>query len=265
MRKTNLFPKSLIVMILLFVGTIMPVMAQISEGEPYSRTIRTGNRPGSGDWGIFIGPSLTDIGSMVNREVSWQGLPLVNIKHYYNDELELRCGIQLSKTTDKLSGSLLEEEDYQNVISYETFYKETESYYRLTPGVAYHFSSKNLLDVYVGASLPIGVSSDKYINRFDGDNYGSQTRTSFEIGLGAFIGLQCFVADLPVAIGLEYGITGYKSLGEQYKNITTDEDGVEQVFYTETPYSDYNLYSELKKSSGYLGSDVRFTISYFFK
>jgi len=260
MRITSLFQKSLIVMILLLVGTIMPVMAQISEGEPYSRTIRTGNRPGSGDWGIFIGPSLTDISSMLDKDVSWQGLPLVNIKHYYSDNLELRCGVQLSKITDKLSGSLLVDD-----VDYETFYKETESYYRLTPGIAYHFSSKNLLDVYTGASLPIGVSGDKYINRFDGDNYDSQTRTSFEIGLGAFIGLQCFVADLPVAIGLEYGITGYKSLGEQYKNITTDENGVEQVFYTDSPYSDYNQYSELKKSSGYLGSDVRITISYFFK
>lgn len=257
MKKTSLFSKSLILMILLFIGSA-PLMAQISEGEPYSRTIRTGNRPGSGDWGIFIGPSLTDIGSMVNREISWQGLPLVNIKHYYSDELELRCGIQLSKTTDKSVGNLMDDD-----IEYESFYKESESYYRLTPGVAYHFSSKNILDVYVGASLPLGISGDKYINVFDGDNYGTQKRTSFEIGLGAFIGLQCFVADLPVAIGFEYGITGYKSLGEQYKNITTDENGAEQIFYTTSPSSDYQ-YSELKKSSGYLGSDIRFTISYFF-
>ena len=126
------------------------------------------------------------------------------------------------------------------------------------------FSSKNLLDVYVGATLPFGVSKDKYINIFDGDNYGTQLRSSFEIGLGAYIGLQCFVADLPVAIGLEYGLTGYKFLGEKYKNITTDENGVEQVYYTTTPYNDYNQYSKLRSSYGYLGSDIRFTISYFF-
>lgn len=259
MKKTSLLSKSLIIMILLFIGSA-PLMAQISEGEPYSRTIRTGNRPGSGDWGIFIGPSLTDIGSMINREISWQGLPLVNIKHYYSDELELRCGIQLSKTTNKMVGELLYDEKSYSILS-----KESESYYRLTPGIAYHFSSKNLLDVYVGASLPLGVSGDKFIDVFDGDNYGTQKRTSFEIGLGAFIGLQCFVADLPVAIGFEYGITGYKSLAEQYKNITTDENGTEQIFYTTSPYDEYEQYSELKKSSAYLGSDVRFTISYFFK
>lgn len=258
MKRTSLFSKSLILVILLFIGSA-PIMAQISEGEPYSRTIKTGNRPSSGYWGIFIGPSLTDIGSMIDKDVSWQGLPLVNFKHYYTDELEIRFGIQLSKTTMKESGAtmMLDEE-------YETFYKESEYYHRITPGVAYHFSPKNILDVYIGASLPIGVSGDKYIDIFDGDNYGTQKRSSFEIGFGAFVGLQCFVADLPVAVGFEYGITGYKSLGEQYENITTDEDGVEQIFYTTSPYSEYE-YSKLKKSSGYLGSDIRFTISYFFK
>lgn len=116
-EKTSILSKSLIIMILLFIGSA-PLMAQISEGEPYSRTIRTGNRPGSGDWGIFIGPSLTDISSMVNREISWQGLPLINIKHYYSDELELRCGIQLSKITDKEVGNLMEDD-----IEYESFNK----------------------------------------------------------------------------------------------------------------------------------------------
>ncbi len=259
MKKESIFSKTLIILILLFIG-ITPIMAQISEGEPFSRSIKTGNRPGMGDWGIFIGPSLTDISSMIDKDIAWQGLPLVNIKHYHSDNLELRCGIQLSRLTDKAKGYIL---DYEGD-DYESFYKEAESYYRLTPGIAYHFSSKNLLDVYVGASLPIGISSDKYINIFDGDNYDTYKRSSFEIGLGAYIGLQCFVADLPVAIGLEYGITGYKSLGEQYKNITTDEDGDEQIFYTTSPYGS-EQYSELKKSSGYLGSDVRFTISYFFK
>ena len=258
MKKTSLFSKSLILMILLFIGSA-PIMAQISEGEPYSRTIRTGNRPGSGDWGIFIGPSLSEISNMLDRDITWSGFPLVNVKNYLNDNLEIRCGIQLSRVSYKESGDLLVDD-----VDYTSIMKVKEEFYRLTPGIAYHFSSKNLLDVYVGATLPFGVSKDKYINIFDGDNYGTQLRSSFEIGLGAYIGLQCFVADLPVAIGLEYGLTGYKFLGEKYKNITTDENGVEQVYYTTTPYNDYNQYSKLRSSYGYLGSDIRFTISYFF-
>lgn len=257
MKKQSLSFKSLILLITMFVITT-PIMAQISEGEPYSRTIRTGNRPTSGYWGIFIGPSLSEIYQIVDRDISWAGLPLVNVKHYFSDELEFRCGIQMSRSASKTSGNLLEDKE-------QIKRKTQESFYRLSPGIAYHFSPKNLLDVYVGATLPFGLSGDKYINVYDGKNYGTQKRTSFEIGLGAYIGLQCFVADLPVAVGFEYGLSCYKYLGQKYKNITVDENGSEQVFYTTTPHDGAVEYSKLKNSYGYLGSDVRLTISYFFK
>ena len=158
MKKTSLLSKSLIIMILLFIGSA-PLMAQISEGEPYSRTIRTGNRPGSGDWGIFIGPSLSEISNMLDRDITWSGFPLVNVKNYLNDNLEIRCGIQLSRVSYKESGDLLVDD-----VDYTSIMKVKEEFYRLTPGIAYHFSSKNLLDVYVGATLPFGVSKDKYIS-----------------------------------------------------------------------------------------------------
>lgn len=260
MKKTSILSKSLILMILLFIGSA-PLMAQISEGEPYSRTIRTGNRPSSGDWGIFIGPSLFEIEQMLDKDVSWRGLPLVNFKRYRSDNIEIRCGIQLSNTKSKQNGEMITNEGNGDV---QTSVKDQESFYRLTPGIAYHFSSKNLLDVYIGANLPLGLSLEKHINVYDGDNVGTKTRSSFEIGLGTYIGLQCFVADLPVAIGLEYGLTFYKYFGQKYKNIDIDEDGREQTYYTVDSYSPIQ-YSSLKSSQGYIGSDVRFTISYFFK
>lgn len=260
MKKKSLFSKSLILAILLFVG-IVPVMAQISEGEPYSRTIRTGNRPAYGDWGIFIGPSFSEITQMLDKDISWRGLPLVNIKYYKDDNMELRLGLQLSKTKDKIKGNLMEGDNKDVPVKYVN----GESYYRLTPGFAYHFSSKNLLDVYVGANLPLGLSSERNVNEYDGENYFTQKRTSFEIGLGAFIGLQCFVADLPVAIGFEYGFSGMKYFGQKYENIMIDEDGKEQTFYTEDSYIGDAVYSKLNSSNGYFGSDFRITLSYFFK
>lgn len=259
MRKTSILSKSLIVMILLLVASASQVFAQISEGEPYSRTIRTGNRPGYGDWGIFIGPSVSEIEQMIDRDITWRGLPLVNVKYYMEDNLELRLGLQLSKSKRKIKGDLIIDET-ENIYAR---YVNGESYYRLTPGIAYHFSSKNLLDVYVGANLPFGISSDQYVEEA-GDMLFSQKRSSFEIGIGAFIGLQCFVADLPVAIGVEYGFSGIKYFGQKYKNTFVDEDGVEQVFYSTSRWSE-DEYSSLKSSNGYFGSDIRLTISYFFK
>lgn len=260
MKKTFMISKSLLVMALLFVGSVTQAFAQISEGEPYSRTIKTGNRPGYGDWGIFIGPSISEIEQMVDRGITWRGLPLVNVKYYMEDNLELRLGLQLNKSKEKIKGDIIVGEDIEDVNSK---FVSGNSSYRLTPGIAYHFSSTNLLDVYVGAALPFGVSSEQNVSEYDQTTL-AQKRTSFEIGIGGFIGLQCFVADLPVALGLEYGFSGVKYFGQKYKNVAIDEDGSEQVFYTTAPGSDVK-YSKLHSSKGYFGSDVRITISYFFK
>ena len=248
-------------MILMFVASA-PVLAQISEGEPYSRTIKTGNRPVSGDYGIFIGPSLSEILQMVDDEISWRGLPLVNVKHYMSDNLEIRCGIQANKVASKDKGSVMvEDEPDVNVRN-----KDSEYLFRLTPGIARHFAPTNLLDVYVGATLPLGGSGEKIIAENSSFVSSSSERTSFEIGLGAYIGLQCFVADLPVAVGLEYGLSAVKYFGQKYKNVYTDEDGSEQTFYTKDFVGlDDTYYSKLSSSKGELGSDVRITISYFFK
>lgn len=251
-------------MILILIGSA-PVMAQLSEGEPYSRTIRTGNRPGAGDWGLFIGPSFSEIGQMFDYEITWRGLPLVNVKYYTDDNFELRCGIQACNLTYNTEGHYYY--DYDGTLQqYYVNNKDSEYLFRLTPGIARHFSPTNVLDVYVGASLPFGVNGVKYINEINGQGNGSLERNSFEIGIGAYIGLQCFVADLPVAIGLEYGLSAVKFFGQKYKNTITDEDGNEQVYYTTEPdYGWATQYSELKRTKGEAGADLRFTISYFFK
>ena len=153
--------------------------------------------------------------------------------------------------------------DYEYQADKDEFEKQHEAYYRLTPGIAYHFSSNNILDVYVGAQLPFGLSTDNYIYKYDDKNNGTTKRTSFEIGLGAFIGLQCFVADLPVAVGLEYGFSGVKYFGQKDKHIILDQDGNEQTFYT-NPDDPQQAYTKLKSTRGYFGSDLRVTISYFF-
>ena len=106
------------------------------------------------------------------------------------------------------------------------------------------------------------MSSDKYTYKYDGKNDGSVKVSSFELGLGAFIGLQCFVADLPVAVGLEYGFSGVKYFGQKEKHIILDGDNNEQTFYT-TPGGS-TPYTKLKSTSGYFGSDLRITLSYYF-
>lgn len=265
MKKTTL-AKSLLTAAM-FVLMATQAFGQISTGTPTHRTLPTGNRPVAGDWGLFIGPSVNEISDLIHTNSNldtWYMIPLVNVKYYNTDNIEFRAGLQISSKTWKVSGTQMDP-DYSS--GKDEFEKQRDAYYRLTPGIAYHFAPTNILDVYVGAQLPFGLSTDKYTYQYDGKNYGTCKRTSFEIGLGAFIGLQCFIADLPVAIGLEYGFSGVKYFGQKYKNIITDSDGSEQTFYT-TPQGDNaggsQPYKSLRATKGYFGSDLRITLSYYF-
>lgn len=189
------------------------VCAQISTGEPNASVIaRTGNRPQKGDWGLYLGGSVSQVMDLVNYCQSAgaegaYGLPLVNLKYYCTDNFEFRMGFQFAAKTEKTKTIQYNEggSDYIQKTSAGT------DYTRLLPGIAYHFNSKNLLDVYVGAQLPIGFNSTT--GKFNIENAGVTTSAkihqgTFVIGGGLFIGLQFFIADLPIAIGVEGGYSG---------------------------------------------------------
>ncbi len=246
----------------------VPVNGQLSEGTTFSRTIKTGNRPQANDWGLYIGPSVQEVIDMCDNGVEWLGLPLTNIKYYYTDNLEFRLGLRMYRTATKtngVNGRSFPGEELTN--TNETKTKVIEGNVRLTPGVAYHFSSTNILDVYVGANLPFGFDSDKNINKGAIGGTATETsvsRNSFVLGLGAFVGLQCFIADLPLSIGLEYGFSGVKNFGQKYKH-TIVNGNEKQVYYTlDKGGANMVYYDKLKSSKGSLGSDVRITFSYYF-
>ena len=133
--------------------------------------------------------------------------------------------------------------------------------------ISYHFSRLNILDVYVGAELPLGWETKNY--KTVSTNYESQsTKRSFVIGLGAFVGLQAYIADLPLAIGVEYGISSRLDTGLKYKNEYTTNN---QTTITYSPTNDFQhvmgngTYDKLKARRGELGSQIRLTLSYYFK
>lgn len=245
----------------LFVSNLC--FSQLSTRENTTSVFKTGSRPQAGSYGVYIGPSFTEISDLVKSmedeegEVVARGIPLINVKYYSSDNFEYRIGLQFSGKSTKKSGADNSEDEYDIDI------KESVSFNRITPGIAYHFSSSNLLDVYVGAFLPLGW--DTYTNRTLYDEDGHKTsKFSPLLGLGGFIGLQAFVADLPVSIGFEYGLTGLVRFGKQYKH-TLINDGKETVYYTETKDEQaIAQYSKLNYSESSFGTDLRITFSYYF-
>lgn len=219
--------------------------AQITTGESSSRVIRTGNRAKAGNFGIYIGATsdmFKNIGDKKDEGgiKNFEALPLINLKYMKSDNLEYRLGLEWwkssSSTTDKTGEEKIETSSSQSQF---TFY----------PGVAYHFSNKNLLDVYVGGELPIGLA-------WNSMGYGDEdmSTSNFRVGLGAFVGLQAYIGNLPVALGLEYGIsTMYSTVSDG----SMTKDGM-TIDYKQGPAED------ISQSKWNLGQQLRVTLSYYF-
>lgn len=251
---------------------IASASAQITEGEPSAKKIRTGNRPEAGNFGLYMGVTSNMFSDMFNSRVHLTALPLINFKYMATDQLELRLGFEFYENSERLKG------DYTDSnIKLSSFERQGKSNGMFYPGVAYHFSKSNILDVYVGGEIPIGWNStfvrheESSLNYRDAvDTFSTKTtKNAFQIGIGAFIGLQVFVANLPLALGVEYGISARFDAGLKYKN-EINHNGKKQIFYTAdsdafSSISSSRNFDTLKAKKGQIGNQVRLTISYYFK
>lgn len=236
----------------IFLGNTL--FGQISTRENTTSIFHTGTRPLAGSYGVYVGPSLMELMDMADENITSTGLPLINIKYYKTDQIEWRLGLQFCGKSKSLTGTTASSGSSNDI--------ESNSFNRISLGGAYHFTDKNLLDVYVGAFLPLGWDTYKYENSVGSTSY-TTSKFSPVFGLGAYIGLQAFVADLPLSIGLEYGLRAIGRTGKQYKHVEINSSGLSQTYYTEYE-SGYIRYSELKYSNSEFGTDVRFTLSYYF-
>ncbi len=246
-QNTKFMKKFFLMLAFLCAGSML-VQAQITTGESQAQTIKTGNRAEKGDFGLYLGATstmfqdLTSIGDL-------KALPLINFKYMFNDKVEGRLGIEWWSKTTKDTEEFIEE-DVVGTITDRTWGTNMKFY----PGVAYHFAKSNVLDVYFGGELPFGWTKDgnssesKILNQ----KLTSEISNShFKIGLGAFFGLQAYVCNLPLAVGLEYGVSTLWNAGGE--TISADADNNVTV-----TTSDDALTWEL-------GHQARLTLTYFFK
>jgi hypothetical protein len=156
--------------------------------------------------------------------------------------------------------------------------KETTRNYALMPGLEYHFSNSNFFDVYAGGDLYLGF--ERYRKREDYDftndfyTYRNTVKNSTKLGLGGIVGINMFVLDLPISIGVEYGLSGIWHLGNKYhvKEAINDALGERKnEYYTQDLDAfnnpDANSYTELKKRSSVLetNNNVRLLVNIYFK
>jgi hypothetical protein len=251
-------------LVLMSVAICHSAIGQISTGESTSTSVRTGNRAQEGNFGLYVG-AVAEFPMADYSEGAVRFLPLVNLKYMYSDKMELRLGIAMGRHSETVNGAVegATEDESLNVQE-----KEINANFSLYPGVAYHFSKSNILDVYAGAEVPLGYDRVNNTTRFD-ESYNITQRTSFNVGLGGFIGLQAYIANLPLALGLEYGIYSRFDFGLKFKNTSQmNADSDKQVVYW-TDDEQVNLgqgveFKKLSARKANIGSQVRLTLTYFF-
>lgn len=248
--------KIFLVLITLLCGAAI-ASAQISTGEPSSSVYKSGNRPEAGDFGLFVGAGVIFDLDFANVRMNGAPLPdvrpLINVKYFVTDEVEARLGIHVGRSHDNVTATL-NADDAKPAKD-----NQSRGSFNLYPGVAYHFNKLNLLDVYVGAELPLGFAgTSTYAG--NSDAYAKTSSWNPYIGLGAFIGLQAFIGNLPLGIALEYGISG-KLVSTKLPKIV-EYDGTDTQSYYRDDHGQYKAYSG---NAGILGSELRLTLSYYFK
>lgn len=257
--------------------------AQISEGAPSAKKYATGNRPTKGTFGLYVGAE-SDLFDRVTDRFAFNPLPIVNLKYMVSDNFELRLGMKFWKQRESLHFG----NDKGDVNAYDEKYnaKAVVADNQFRPGFAYHFTKSNLLDVYAGIEGIVGwTRNGVYTNStVDGIELATTTRTStVQFGASAFIGLQAFIARLPLAIGLEYGVGTMWDGALRQKNYAKAVNGgntVEATTYAQNDaYFDpaflqgyanaiggqqNGVYDWMKARKGAWGSQIRLTLSYYF-
>ena len=187
------------------------------------------------------------------------------------DNMVFRIGVKANKSKTVLKGEIDPAVNgIGGLISKTDITNESGLY--ITPAIEKHFLNSNLLDAYVVATLPLGRIKENVVNDWKNEigDYSehSMTKNSLAYGLEGHVGLQAFIADLPLALGFEAGISGIGYRGDKYKNVHNSSLGgvVEsQKYYTFKDDPQNIKYSDLKSNSFETSGSVRLTISYYFR
>jgi outer membrane protein W len=253
----------LLVLSALVMGTA--ANAQLMERDNVNARIAAGTRPQQGDFGFMFGASIEEVREILDDELSIRGFPLMSFKYYFTDNLEFRLNTQSYAKSKSIQGTLNNQLGVEDDV-------EKESFIRFMPSAQYHFASTNLMDTYGGIGLIVGSEKNQVITSektsVTGDYFAtSMTKKTFVTGFNINFGLQAFIADLPISLGVEASLRGLKHSNLQYENnFKSSVGGVEtsQTYYTVDKASSQK-YESLEYKSFDLGADVRVMLSYYFR
>lgn len=137
---------------------------------------------------------------------------MLTAKYWQRDDLVLRGAFRFAADNSLTKGTAADS-SASNPINEDLEVSENTKRsimreYIIAGGAEKHFSNSNMWDAYVGGELLVGLGKDKTIDQedyFNGDkNYMTRTTGTTVFGFAGVMGFQAYVAELPVAIGLEW-------------------------------------------------------------
>ena len=216
-------------------------LAQLSTRENDDVKIKLGARPAARDMALTFGYDVAnDYKANLYGGNVLQGGDILNFKYYLSPKTALRLGINLSKQTYNSSGTFSDTIPGISIPGSEYKEKKSAREYVLVPGIEHHFLESNIFDVFAGADLYLGFGRKLYQNDMsnksgDASNY-KMTMGTTVVGVGGVVGFNVFVAQLPVSIGIEYGLNLKWELGKKSK--VTEE----QTFNGQTASAEYQRF-----------------------
>lgn len=231
-------------------GVCSMASAQLSTRENQDTRYKFGGRPVAGDYGLTFAwtinnPSFGEYPGDSTRSIAvWNALSRGNLitgKKFVSDDMAYRAGIRLTRNSRSVSGDVDSTATLPNTLSAAEFRSSTREY-MIVPGIEKHFSSSNIFDVYLAGDLFLGFGKDKTVSSTTnraGETSSTTMTTPYTIaGLGGIVGVNLFILDLPISVGLEYGISAFWLLGDRTK--------VE----VETPSESYEYFTVSNDQSG---------------
>ena len=270
--------KKLFLITFLLGGFICTSNAQLlTERTDDVSVYKIGNRPSKGTKLLTFGLGINDTeGKLFSKHNLLQKGNLLTGKYFISDNTAIRAGIRVSKETNTSGGEIDTAITGGTTISNDL--QKTTRNYAIMPGIEKHFSNSNFFDIYAGGDLYLGFEKDKVREEYDytNDFYNrktSKTNTT-KLGVGGVIGINMFILDLPISIGVEYGISAIWNLGGKthvQEDINDPLGTRTNDYYTQGTDAfnnpDANKYSNLKKNSSEIqtNNNLKVLLNIYFK
>lgn len=232
--------KKVIILSFLLAFGFGEAIAQLSTRENLAFDQPIGNRPQAGDAALVFTIPIVDLSENNGDDAGLYAGNLLSsgdfltFKYYDTDLKVWRAAIRLTADNSLTNGTQADSSDANPIVedlSIQTLERRLISReWTLAGGIEQHFTSKNIFDVYVGGEALIGLGKDRTYQLdeyFNGDTFESNavTRTTV-FGVQGLVGVNIFVAELPVSVGIEYGLSGKFVFGGKTKvTETADFDG----------------------------------------